>query len=111
LLYFNIDHIVGEVLRQVRAQSDLKLVVCDLSTSPYVDIAGARKLVRLHDDLAALGLEFAIAEAHAEVRDILRAEGMETRIGHISRKVSLAEVIREFTAGRRNPATPFARKN
>jgi sulfate permease, SulP family len=96
LLYFNIDHVLGEVHQEVRRAPDLKLVVCDLSTSPYVDVAGARKLVRLHDELDGLGIDFRVAEMHAEVRDILRAEGIEDRVGHISRKVSLAEVIRDF---------------
>ncbi len=98
LLYFNIDHVLGEVLEAVRREPGLKLVVCDLSTSPFVDVTGARKLVHLHDELALLGIQFCVAEVHAEVRDILRAEGMERRVGHISRKVSLAEVIQEARA-------------
>ena len=47
LLYFNVDH-VREVVRQnLRAAPGLlKLVVCDLSTSAHVDLAGARMLVK-----------------------------------------------------------------
>lgn len=93
LLYFNVDFVRQQVLERARALSDLKLVACDLSTSPYVDVAGARMLLRLDEELTAAGIAFKVAEAHAEVRDILRVEGLEGKIGHISRKVSLAEII------------------
>jgi MFS superfamily sulfate permease-like transporter len=43
LLYFNVDHVLREVLTHVDAQPEpVRLVVLDLSTSPYVDLAGAR---------------------------------------------------------------------
>jgi MFS superfamily sulfate permease-like transporter len=74
----------------------VQLVVCDLSTSPYVDLAGARLLTRLCTELAARGAELRLAEAHATVREILRAEGLEERAGAISRHVSVADVIGAF---------------
>ena len=101
LLYFNCDSVFQRVLARVRAQSaDLNLVVCDLSTSPYVDFAGARMLDRLHAELAARGIEFHVVDAHGTVRDLLRAAGLERDIGHISRKVSLAELIAQRSSPR-----------
>ena len=39
LLYFNVDHVSQEVLAHVHAApAPVRLVICDLSTSPYVDI-------------------------------------------------------------------------
>jgi high affinity sulfate transporter 1 len=99
LLYFNVDHVLETVRQRVTSQPDAKRVVCDLSNVPYIDIAGARMLRRLHEELAAAGVEFKIVEAHAPVRDLLRAEGLEERIGHISRRASLAEALDE-------PASP-----
>ena len=94
LLYFNCESVFQRVMARARVSSSgLKLVVCDLSTSPYVDFAGARMLDRLHAELAAQGVEFHVVDAHGSVRDLLRAEGLERDIGHISRKVSLAELI------------------
>ena len=94
LLYFNCDSVFQRVMAQVCEQpTGLNLVVCDLSTSPYVDFSGARMLDRLHTELAARGIEFHVVDAHGTVRDLLRAEGLERDIGHISRKVSLAELI------------------
>ncbi len=41
LLYFNAEHVHRVVMERVQATPDLRLVVCDLSDSPAVDVAGA----------------------------------------------------------------------
>ena len=74
---------------------DLRLVVCDLSNSPAVDVAGARMLARLHQDLAARGVALRVVEAHARARDLLRAEGVEDRVGYLGRHLALDGVIDE----------------
>ncbi|HEX5105432.1 MAG TPA: SulP family inorganic anion transporter, partial [Pirellulaceae bacterium] len=95
LLYFNVDHILETVRQRAREQTGLRRVVCDLSNVPYVDIAGARMLRRLYEELAAMGVDFKVVEAHGPVRDILRAEGLEERLGAISRRTTLAQVLAE----------------
>jgi anti-anti-sigma regulatory factor len=93
-LYFNVEHIRQVVWQRLRAATEpVRLVICDLSTSPYVDVAGARMLAGLYTDLSAVGLQFQLLEAHAAVRDILRAEGLEARVGRISRSLSLDDII------------------
>jgi high affinity sulfate transporter 1 len=102
LVYFNVDHILREVLERVHRQpTDLRLVVCDLSNSFYVDLAGARMLARLHDELERLGIELRVVEAHATERDILRAEGLEKLVGPIDRRTSLGDILADF--GKINP--------
>jgi len=71
----------------------VKLVVIDLSTSPYVDLAGARMLTELHDHLAENGVSLKLAEMHGGVRDLLRAEGVIQRLGEFERRMSIAELI------------------
>ena len=83
----------GGLAEAPRRHRTVQLVVCDLSTSPYVDVAGARMLAGLHKDLAAAGIQFQLVEAHAAVRDILRAEGLEERLGQISRRMSVDDII------------------
>jgi len=100
LVYFNVEH----VLRIVRGRIDeagggLRLVVCDLSTSPYVDLAGARMLEELSRDARARGAMLRVVEAHGSVRDILRAVGLEEYVGHISRRTSLADAIADIGVG------------
>jgi MFS superfamily sulfate permease-like transporter len=97
LLYFNVDHILRDVLEHVRSSAPgLKLVICDLSNSPYVDLAGARMLARLHDELEARKIEMLVVEAHGTQRDILRAEGLEKLVGPLQRTVLLADAVAEF---------------
>jgi high affinity sulfate transporter 1 len=94
LLYFNVEHVLRKVLKEVDAQPEaVRLVVCDLSTSPYVDLAGARMLTRLRAELSARHAALRLAEAHATARDILRAEGLDTEAGPISRRISVADAI------------------
>ena len=94
LLYFNVDHVLREVLAHVDAQPEtVRLVIGDLSTSPYVDLAGARMLAKLASELGARSITLRLAEAHATVRDILRAEGVDQQSGPISRRISVADVI------------------
>ncbi len=100
LLYFNVDAVHEAVLTRLRANATpVRLVVCDLSTSPHVDMAGAEMLNELHGELARQGIEFQVVEARAKVREMLRLEGLEQRMGPISRRASLAEVVDQFTAG------------
>ena len=94
LMYFNVEHVLREVLRHLDAQDGaVRLVVCDLSTSPYVDLAGARMLTKLSSALAARGVTLRLAEARSTVRDILREEGLDAKAGPISRRISVADAI------------------
>ena len=93
LVYFNVDHVMQTVLERVRSESGLRRVVFDLSNTPYVDVAGARMLKRLHDDLAIKEVEFRVVGAHAEVRDRLRFEKLQDWVGPINRHVSLGEAV------------------
>jgi sulfate permease, SulP family len=76
LLYINAETILEAVLGALRSSSDVRLVACDLSASPYIDLAGARMLHDLNDELASRRVAFCIVGAHAQLRDLLRAEGL-----------------------------------
>jgi SulP family sulfate permease len=97
IVYFNVDHVFGVVLDRVEAEvKTLRLVVCDLSTSPAVDLAGARMFLDLHTELAKRGIILRLVEAHASVRDLLRIEGAEDRVGRIDRFATVADAIEYF---------------
>jgi len=97
LLYFNVEHILRDVLQRVRNSGPgLRLVICDLSNSPYVDLAGTRMLARLYDELKPQNIGLRIVEAHATERDILRAEGLDHLVGPIQRQTSLTDALDEF---------------
>jgi high affinity sulfate transporter 1 len=97
IVYFNAGHVFDTVLARVdAAREPVRLVICDLSTSPQVDMAGARMLQNLHGELARRGIDFRLVEARAAVRDMLRVEGVEEKAGRVDRFTSLAEAIEDF---------------
>ena len=99
VLYFNVENIRNHVWKEILNKEDsLKAVIWDMSTSPYVDIAGAKLIKRLYTELNAKGISLKIAEAHAGVRDILRLEEIEDILGHISRKISVDDLVNELVA-------------
>jgi high affinity sulfate transporter 1 len=93
LVYFNVDHVLQTVLHRVEGGPELQRVVYDLSTTPYVDVAGARMLRRLHDELASKSIGLRVVGAHSEVRDRLRFEKLQDWVGPINRHVSLGEAV------------------
>ncbi|WP_035720507.1 SulP family inorganic anion transporter [Bradyrhizobium sp. ARR65] len=94
LIYVNAESVLEGVLDHVRlAPTPVSLVVCDLSASPYLDLAGARMLHNLHDGLAARGISFRIVGAHGAVRDLVRAEGIDQKVGGVSRALTLDAVL------------------
>jgi high affinity sulfate transporter 1 len=99
LLYFNAEHVRQVVWDRLEATKPLRLVICDLSDAPRVDVAGARMLGGLCADLARRRIRMRVVEAHASVRDILRAEALEERLGHLARHITLDQVIAEFESG------------
>ena len=107
VLYFNVMHVHDAVWQGIRADTGrLTLVVCDLSTSPMVDLAGARMLAKLHEELQAAGIRLQLVAAHAAVRDILRAEGLEERVGYFGRRITVADAIDEFQGRTGTAANP-----
>jgi sulfate permease, SulP family len=100
LVYFNTDQVRRVVLARAEATPGLQLVVCDLSDVPVVDVAGARMLGALHRDLGKRGVRLRIVEAHAKVRDLLRAEELEERVGYLGRHMSVEQALTEWEQSR-----------
>src|SRR5215475_9500075 len=94
VIYVNADGVLETVLERLRAAgADIRLVVCDLSASPFVDLAGSRMLHELHGELAARGMALRVVGARGRVRDILRADGVGDKIGGLDRAVTLESVL------------------
>jgi high affinity sulfate transporter 1 len=97
ILYFNVEAIRETVMEGIRGARDpVRLVVFDLSNTAHVDMAGAEMLLHLQEELGQRKLRLQVVEARSDVRDMLRAEGLEEKLGHISRRASLAEAVEEF---------------
>jgi MFS superfamily sulfate permease-like transporter len=73
--------------------SGVRLVVCDLSASPYVDLAGSRMLHDLEAECATRGIGLRIVGARGTVRDLLRADGMGDKVGGLDRTATLHQLL------------------
>src|SRR5215475_11286449 len=95
LLYINADAVKQSVLKRLgtAGASDIRLMICDLSASPYLDLAGARMLHELHSELAARGIALRMVGARGRVRDLLRADGMDQKVGGLDRIVTLEGLV------------------
>jgi high affinity sulfate transporter 1 len=95
LLYINADHVLQAVLERLKnsPQSGIRFIVCDLSASPYIDLAGSRMLRLLHAELAGRGITLRIVGARGRVRDLLRADGIDEMVGGLDRRATLETVL------------------
>jgi sulfate permease, SulP family len=95
LLYVNAEAVMQTVLSRLRSAvpSDIHLVVCDLSASPYLDLAGSRMLHELHEELATKGIALRIVGAHGRLRDLLRADGLGEKLEGVDRAATLESVL------------------
>jgi hypothetical protein len=52
----------------------------------------------LQRELTATGIELRLVEARASARDLLRAGGLDARVGEISHRASVHEIVNQLTA-------------
>jgi sulfate permease, SulP family len=99
VIYVNADFVLGSLLERLDAAGaqDIRLVVCDLSASPYIDLAGSRMLHELHRELSARGITLRVVGAHGWVRDLLRADGLDEKIGGVHRSLTLDSLLASET--------------
>jgi SulP family sulfate permease len=97
LIYFNVDNVCDAMLSRVRVETPPpKLVVLDLSAAPIVDMQGAHTLASMAEEVTSKGIEFHAVEPRSSVRDRLRHEGVDRKLGGINRFTTVADVIDHF---------------
>ncbi len=104
LVYFNVDNVCETILSRVYAEpTPPKVVVLDLSVAARVDMQSAYTLASMADELIAKGIQFHAVEPRSSVRDRLRHEHVDNRLGGINRFMSVADVIDHFL-GEQSPS-------
>jgi high affinity sulfate transporter 1 len=105
LIYFNIDNVCEAILGRVRLEpAPPKLVVVDLSAAPMVDMQSAHTLAAMADELTGMSIQFHAVEPRSSVRDRLRREGVDSKLGGVNRFTTVADVIDHFL-GESQPST------
>jgi sulfate permease, SulP family len=97
LIYFNVDNVCESILKRVHAESPPPtLVVLDLSAAPRMDLQSAHALAGMADELTTQGIRVQAVEPRSSVRDRLRSEGVDRKLGGISRFTSVADAVEDF---------------
>jgi hypothetical protein len=73
--------------------SNIRLVVCDLSASPFIDLAGSQMLHKLEATLGTLDIPLRIVGAHGYVRDFLRSDGLSGKVSGIGRDRTISSLL------------------
>jgi sulfate permease, SulP family len=108
LIYFNVDNVYDAILSRVRVETPPpKLVIIDLSAAPLVDMQSAHTLASMADELGAMSIQFHAVEPRSSVRDRLRREGVDIKLGGIDRFTTVADVIDHFLGGSAYSAGPI----
>jgi sulfate permease, SulP family len=98
LLYYNVEEVKRKILGlATRRGSSLRIVVCSLLVTPWIDLAAADMLSSLGNEFAAGGILFRVSEAHSNVRHTLRSAGVSDELGgEKSLGRTTAQVIEEW---------------
>jgi hypothetical protein len=78
---------------RLRTTGPVRIVVGDRARAPEADWTSARRLAQYSDARAEHGAAWRVAETHTGVRDLWRAEGVETQGGCLDRLTSVADVV------------------
>jgi SulP family sulfate permease len=94
LVYFNIDHVCEVIRRRVRSEpTPPRLVLLDLSAAPRVDLQSAHALANMAAEIVGKGIRFQAVEPRSSVRDKLRNEGVDGKLGGVNRFTTVADAI------------------
>lgn len=97
LFYFNIDYVCETILNWVdTATTRPRLVILDLSAAPRVDMQSAYTLASMATQLTDTAIEFHAVEARSSVRDRLRHEQVDGKLGGADRVTTVADAIDHF---------------
>jgi len=104
LVYFNIDHVCETILNRVQAETPPpRLVILDLSAAPRVDLQSAHTLAAMASEITAKQIRFQAVEPRSSVRDRLRSEGVDAKLGGVNRFTMVADVVDSVRDGAAAP--------
>ena len=93
LLFINAKLLRDRVREQVAAETPVRIVLLDLQYTPALDIESLDVLAALRGELFQRGVALWLANARAEVQDLLRRSGLTEAVGEARIYRSLADAI------------------
>ncbi|HEY9199274.1 MAG TPA: SulP family inorganic anion transporter, partial [Gammaproteobacteria bacterium] len=101
LLYFNVDVVRARIMELIAAEGRPSELVLVLSAVPMVDLAGARLLGELHEELQRRGIELRLAKVNEAVYRILRSLDLDSALAVAGPALPVLSVL-----GQRGTAVP-----
>jgi SulP family sulfate permease len=99
LFYANVAKIKEDLLAAIEHQAaPVKLLVFDLSSSPYADVAAADMLTELQEELAGRGIEFKVSNLTGDVRDMLRRADDNHKLGDLGPSAGVESIVKSWLA-------------
>lgn len=93
LVYFNASHVFERVLEAAAARPQTTLLICNMSMTTQLDLAGCEKLEELYAALRRRGIALRLAELHGPIRDILRRSGFTEHCIQVEQNQTVAAVL------------------
>jgi high affinity sulfate transporter 1 len=76
-------------------QRPVHLAIIDLQSSPITDVTAVDMIRDLIAELDRKGITLRLANASGQVRDVLRAAGIEEKVGKLDRTTTIAAILKE----------------
>jgi high affinity sulfate transporter 1 len=96
LIFANAESFKENFLKALaREQRPIHLAVLDLDLSPITDVTAVDMIRDLITDLDRKGIILRLANASGQVRDVLRAAGIEEKIGKLDRTTTISAILEQ----------------
>jgi SulP family sulfate permease len=96
LIFANAESFKGNFSKALKQeQRPIHLVIIDLDSSPITDVTAVDMIHDLIDELDRKGIVLRLANASGRVRDVLRAAGIEEKVGKLDRTTTIAALVEE----------------
>ena len=76
-------------------QRPIALAIVDLQPSPIIDVTAADMIRDLATELERKGIDLRLANASGQVRDVLRAAGIEEMVGRLDRTTTIGALCEQ----------------
>jgi high affinity sulfate transporter 1 len=97
LIFANAESFKANFLKALaQEQRPLHLAIIDLQSSPITDVTAVDMIQDLITELERKGITLRLANASGQVRDVLRAAGVEEKVGKLDRTTTIAAILNEI---------------
>jgi SulP family sulfate permease len=97
ILYFNTENIQQDLFqRLLQQETPVHCLIFDLSPSSAIDTPGARWFDSLYQQLTNQNIALRLVNYSGRIRDRLRAEGLESKVGSFDRTSTIPSIVAEF---------------